>query len=408
MKRVIFGITGGIAAYKALEVIRKIKKENPDIDIVCVMTEGATKFVQPLSFSTLSGNEVLTDMFSPRLPTEQAGKTPVHIELSKSDLVVISPATYNFIGKVASGIADDLLSCVVAAAECPVLFVPSMNSAMWRNPILIENIRKLRKLGYYFMEPETGELACRDVGKGRFPAVESVAEEIFYLLSSSNKLKGKKVIVTAGRTEAYLDPVRYITNSSSGMMGYELARAARLEGADVTLISGPTALTALNLEVVKIKTVEELKKAVLSRVASADILIMTAAVLDYAPVAYSAKKIKSSANYLNLKLKANPDILKLVRDKNKKIFTVGFSLESEEHIKNAKGKLKEKGLDMIIANDVSSISAEETELTLIGKDMKIEKLPRLPKSKAAREVISRIINKKTKYQNPKFKDKQTK
>lgn len=385
MKRIIIGITGGIAVYKVLEVIRQLKKGYSKIDIICIMTEGATKFIQPLSFSTLSGNDVLTDMFAPR-------KTPVHIELSKSDLVVIAPATYNFIGKVASGIADDLLSSVIAAAECPVLFVPSMNSAMWRNPILVENVRKLRKLGYHFMEPESGELACRTVGKGRFPSIESVTEEIMYLLNNSGGLAGKRVIITAGRTEAYLDPVRCITNNSSGVMGYELARAVRLQGAKVVLISGPTNLSVPNdVELIKINTVEELKDAVLARVSSADILIMAAAVLDYAPAVYSTKKIKSSSNYLNFRFKANPDILKLVRVKNKKLFTVGFALESDEHIKNAKIKLKEKGLDMIVANDVSAICAEDTQLAVIGRNMKVEKLEHSSKREAAREVVKRII-----------------
>ncbi|MDD2890814.1 MAG: bifunctional phosphopantothenoylcysteine decarboxylase/phosphopantothenate--cysteine ligase CoaBC [bacterium] len=384
MSRIVFGVTGGIAAYKTLDVVRYFRKQHQDIDIICILTEDATKFIQPLSFSTLSGNDVLTDLFAPR-------KTPVHIELAKSDLIIVAPATYNFIGKIANGIADDLLSCVIAASKCPVLFVPSMNSAMWENPILMDNIKKLKKYGYYFLEPDMGALATLDVGKGRFPCTEFIVEEALCLLNTSKKLSGKKVVITAGKTESYLDPVRCITNNSSGTMGYELARAAKFQGADVTLISGSTAITPPNVEVIKIKTIEELKNETLKCASHADILIMAAAVVDYVPVSYSARKIKSSRNSISIKFQVTQDILKLAKTKNKELFTVGFALESDKHLENAKIKLKSKLLDLIIVNDVSSISALDTQLTLVNKEMKIRKLPLLSKKEAASKVLHWII-----------------
>ena len=227
MQRIILGITGGIASYKTLEVLRGLKKSGRDV--VCVLTENATKFVAPLSFSTLSGNKVITDLFASVVHHDlhHGVEKPLHIDLAKSDLILVAPATYNFIGKVASGIADDALSCIIAAADCHVVFVPSMNTKMWENPILSQNIRKLKNLGYYFIEPETGELACEDIGKGRFPAPEYIVERVLSILDSSSILQGKKVIVTAGRTESYIDPVRCLSNKSSGKMGYELARKAR-------------------------------------------------------------------------------------------------------------------------------------------------------------------------------------
>lgn len=382
MKKIVLGVTGSIAAYKSLELLRSFKKSGEDV--ICVLTKEATEFVAPLSFYTLSNNPVVIDFFKP-----YAG-LPIHLELSASDLILVAPATYNFIGKVASGIADDPLSCAIAATRSPVIFVPCMETQMWENKVLQENINKLKSVGYYFIEPEIGELSTLKIGKGRFPDPNLIVNEAYRIMNVGVPLQGKKIIVTAGRTEEDLDPVRCITNKSSGRMGYAIAEEARMQGADVTLISGPSALTPpYGVRFIGVRTTSELREEVLSRVADSDILIMAAAVADYSPVQSSNKKIKSDS--IDLQFKRTQDILKLVRSKNKKIFIIGFSLETENHIENAKNKLKSKSLDLIVANDVSSIGVSEARVTLIDKSLKIKRLPLLPKSEIAKKIINWII-----------------
>ena len=383
LKRIVLGITVSIAAYKALEILRRFKKGGEEI--VCVLTPHATKFVTPLSFSTLSGNPVVTGLFEPR-------NTPIHIELAASDLILVAPCTYNFIGKVANGIADDTLSSVISATKSSVVFVPSMNTNMWENKILQENIKKLKKLGYYFIQPETGELSTNKIGKGRFPDTDLVVKKVYQIIAQAGAtpLQNKRVIVTAGSTQEDLDPIRCITNRSSGRMGYEIAREALARGGDVVLISGPAEIEPpKGVEFVRVRTTKELAQEVLARGDKAHILIGTSAVADFTPVHYENKKIK--ADKLTLKLEKTQDILKLVRRKYKKLFIVGFSLESDNVIERAKAKLKEKSLDLIVANPLSSLGGFETQITLIDRNLKLKKLPLLSKSEASKQIWDWIL-----------------
>ncbi|MDI6839286.1 MAG: bifunctional phosphopantothenoylcysteine decarboxylase/phosphopantothenate--cysteine ligase CoaBC [bacterium] len=386
MKKIVLGVTGSIAAYKALEIVRLFKKKGEDI--FCVLTREATKFVSPLSFYTLSGNEVIFDFF-------ELKRTPVHVELATLDAILVAPATYNLIGKVASGIADDALSCIIADTRSPVIFAPCMDTGMWENSILQDNIKKLKSLGYHFIEPVIGELSTLQIGKGRFPTPEFIVEETYRILYSSNELNGKKILVTAGRTEEDIDPVRCITNRSSGIMGYALAYEARRRGGDVTLISGPSSrdtpwrVPTSGVKLVNVRTTNELELEVLSRASASDILIMAAAVADYTPVQQFDKKVKNE--YMDIKLKRTHDILKLVRKKNKGLFIIGFSLETDEHIKWAKTKLRDKALNLIVSNDVASIGSNEARVSLINCNLKIKKLPLLPKSEVAKKIIDYVV-----------------
>jgi phosphopantothenoylcysteine decarboxylase/phosphopantothenate--cysteine ligase len=381
MRRIVLGVTGSVAAYKSLEIVRKFSKAGENV--VCVLTQGATEFVAPLSFSTLSNNDAVVGLFAPR-------KTPIHIDLADCDLILVAPATYNFIGKVASGIADDPLSCTIAASSSPVVFAPCMETRMWGNKLFQQNVSKLRSVGYEFIEPEVGELSTLKVGKGRFPEPDVIVAESYRIMNPDRRLDGKKVVVTAGRTEEDLDPVRCVTNRSSGMMGYEIARRARLCGADVTLISGPsTAQPPPGVRLIGVRTASELADEVLSAVSDSGILVMAAAVANYVPSKYCESKIKT--DHLTVKFKRTQDILKLVRAKRKKAFLVGFCLETEDHVKRASAKLKEKSLDLIAANDVSTLSSSEARFTLINKKLKTRALPSLPKREVAREIVDWIV-----------------
>lgn len=387
MKKIVLGVTGSIADYKSLEIVRGFKKKGEDV--VCVLTKEATEFVTPLSFSTLSGNPVVTEFFKPYVGT------PLHLELAETNLILVAPATYNFIGKIASGIADDPLSCAIASSHSPVIFVPCMDTHMWENRLLHENINKLKSVGYYFIEPEVGELSTLKIGKGRFPEPELIVKEAYRIMRQVEAihdlpLRGKKILVTAGRTEEDLDPVRCITNKSSGRMGYAIAEEAQMQGGDVTLISGLSTITPpQGIELIKVRTTSELADAVLSRVHDSDILIMAAAVADYVPAHYSNKKIKDDS--MEVKFKRTEDILKLTRRKKKGLFIVGFSLETDNHIENAKKKLKSKSLDLIATNDVASVGSTESSVTLIDKNLKTKRLPQLPKSEVAKQIINWII-----------------
>ncbi len=386
MRKIVLGVTGSIAAYKALEVLRRFKSEGEDV--TCVLTPEAIEFVAPLSFSTLSGNPVITSLFKPR-------NTPLHIELSAFDLVLVAPCTYNFIGKVASGIADDPLSSTISATKSPVIFVPAMNTNMWENKLLQENINKLKKVGYYFISPDVGKLSTDKIGKGRFPEPDVIVKKVYQIITQVGiihelPLQDKRIIVTAGSTQEDLDPVRCITNRSSGRMGYEIAKEALTRGGNVVLISGPAEIEVpKGVKFIRVRTTKELAQEVLSQANGAHILIGTAAVADYTPVSYENKKIK--ADKLTIKLKKTQDILKLVRKKNKKLFIVGFSLETDNLVERAKAKLKEKRLDLIIANSVSSLGGLKTQVTLIDRSLKVKKLPLLSKTDASKQIWDWII-----------------
>jgi len=389
-KKIILGITGGIAAYKSAELCRRLKKSGAEVQVI--MTQSGMKFITPLTMECLSEKEVITEMF----PERRIVGTR-HISLAKwADLILIAPATYNLIGKISSGIADDILTTVISSTRALVVFAPTMNVNMYENPICQQNIEKLRKLGYRFIEPGVGDLACGDVGKGRMAEPEEIQNEVIKLLSEKKDLIGKSILVTASRTEEPIDAVRFLSNRSSGKMGYAMAEEAFARGAKVTLISGPSELNPPpGINLIKVRTADEMFNAVKKHFAKSDTLIMTAAVSDFTPEKVSSGKIKKQETELDLKLKPTPDILKEVgRNKGKKVL-VGFAVETENEIENAKSKLKEKNLDLIAVNNPNlkgaGFEADTNIATLIDKKGKVEKLPLMSKKDLAEKIIDRVV-----------------
>jgi len=387
-KKIIMGITGGIAAYKACEIVRRLKKLGAQV--IVVMTENAQKFITPLTLEILSENEVVTETFP-----EKRMVGVRHVKLAQwADLILIAPATANIIGKIRAGIADDILTTIVISAKSKVLIAPAMNVNMYENPIFQENMGYLRKLGYEFMEPETGALAC-GTGKGRLPEPETIVNEVVKLLTGKKDLEGKSVLVTAGRTEEPLDPVRYISNRSSGKMGYAIAEVAQRRGAKVTLISGPSNLTApVGINFIPVQKAEEMYSAVKSHFGKADVLIMSAAVSDFVPSIISPDKIKRKDQEMVIKLKPSMDILKEMGKRKKEKILVGFSLETENEIKNSKRKLVEKNLDLIVVNNPNvpgaGFEVDTNQVILIDKKGKVERLPLLSKKEAAERVLDKV------------------
>jgi len=388
-KKIIVGITGGIAAYKACDIVRRLKKLGAQV--VVVMTENAQKFITPLTFETLSGNEVVTEMFP-----ERRFVGVRHVDLAGwADLILIAPATANIIGKIRSGIADDILTTIVISSKAQVLIAPAMNVNMYENPIFQENLSYLRKLGYRFVEPEVGELASGIVGKGRLAEPETIVGEVVKTLTKEKDLEGKSIIVTAGRTEEPLDPVRYLSNRSSGKMGYAIAQEAYERGAKVTLISGPSNLPPPSgLNFIQVQTAQEMLTAVRYAFKKADALIMSAAVSDFSPTFISKEKVKRGGEEILLKLKSTIDILKEMGKNKKEKILVGFSLETEDEIKNAKKKLSEKNLDLIVVNNPNvpgaGFEVDTNQVTLIDKRGKIEKLPLLSKKEVASKILDKV------------------
>jgi phosphopantothenoylcysteine decarboxylase/phosphopantothenate--cysteine ligase len=387
--KIIIGITGGIAAYKTPELVRILMKAGHDIRVA--MTENATKFIAPLTLETLSKNRVVTGMFKGDID-------PIsHISWGQeSDLIIIAPATANFIAKAAHGIADDFLSTMVLAATAPVLICPAMNSEMYKNSITQENIKKLADQGCTIMKPGEGELACNAEGPGRLPDPSDIAEQA-YLIISRQDLSGLKIMVTAGPTVEPIDPVRYITNRSSGKMGYAIARAAVMRGAEVTLISGPTALSSpAGSIIIKVKTAEEMKNAVFKNHEKMDIIIKAAAVADYRPSQSADQKIKKTGDDMSIDLVKNPDILSELGKSGSKPgrVLVGFAAETENILDNAKEKIARKNLDMIVVNDVSRKDAgfdvDTNKVNFIFKDGSNEELPLLTKEEVANQLLDKI------------------
>lgn len=388
-KCVVVGVSGGVAVYKALDVISRLRKK--DVEIHVIMTKSATEFVTPLSFQSLSQNMVITDMFA-----EPKAWEIQHISLAKkADLMLIVPATANIIGKVANGIADDMLSTTIMATKAPVVFCPAMNTNMYENPIVQRNISLLKELGYEFIEPASGRLACGDEGKGKLQDTEIIAEETLRRLHSTKDLLGKKVVVTAGPTMVPIDPVRILTNSSSGKMGYSIAEEARDRGAEVVLISGPTSLRKPNgIKVIDIKTNEDMFNAIKNEFKDADIVIKSAAVADYKAKNYSNEKIKKTGDDLNLIFERDRDILKTLGDMKENQILVGFAAESSNLKENAKGKLERKNLDYIVANDISKpetgFASDENKVTIISKSGEEVSLEKMSKREVAKNIIDII------------------
>ncbi len=394
-KTVIIGVTGGIACYKAVELVRLLVKDSLAVQVI--MTRAAMEFVTPLTFQTLSGKPVATETFNLTQESEIG-----HINLADSaDLFVIAPATANVIGKIAAGIADDLLTTVLMATQAPVLIAPAMNIHMYENPILQENIRKLRRIGYHFMEPAEGYLACGYEGKGRLPEPEKILEEIRSLLRKKDLL-GERFLITAGPSREPLDPVRYISNRSSGKMGYALARAAVRRGAGVVLVSGPSAIEPPSaVRLIPVNTAAEMRRAVLEQFPECTAVIMAAAVADYRPVDASSKKLKRGKAPLDIRLEPNPDILReLGRRKNGKLL-VGFAAETEELIANATRKLHEKNLDLIVANDVTQagggFDGDTNIATIVDRSGASDSLSLMTKDELADRIYDHLLALKDKH-----------
>lgn len=390
-KTVVLGVTGGIAAYKALDLVSRLRKRN--IDVHVIMTKSATEFVTPLSFQSLSQNMVVCDMFA-----EPKAFEIQHISLAqKADLLVVVPATANIIGKVANGIADDMLSTTIMATRAPVIFAPAMNSNMYSNPIVQDNINKLGKMGYDFINPIKGRLACGDEGVGKLEDIGIIAEIINSKLYDIKDMIGKKVLVTAGPTIGKVDPVRLITNRSSGKMGYAISEEARDRGAKVTLISGPTNLKIpFGVEYIPVETTEDMYKAVMDKYNDVDVVVKAAAVADYRPKFYSKEKIKKGTDDFSIELTRNKDILyELGKNKNKQIL-VGFAAESNNLIQNAKKKIEKKNLDYIFVNSIinedSGFKSDYNRGMLISKDSIVE-FDKMSKKEVAKKLFN-LINEK--------------
>lgn len=388
-KCVVLGVTGGIAAYKALDIVSTLVKQ--DIDVRVIMTKAATEFVTPLSFQSLSKNQVIVDMFD-----EPKSWEIQHISLAqRADIMLIAPATANIIGKVANGIADDMLSTTIMATKAPVVFALAMNTNMYENKIVQNNIHKLKSFGYEFIEPSSGRLACGDIGKGKLEKVDTICEEILSKLYDKKDLIGKKVLITAGPTVSPIDPVRYITNNSSGKMGYAIAKEARDRGAEVTLISGPSSLEIpVGVDFVRVKTNEEMFKVVLSKFDDSDIVIKSAAVADYKAKNYSTEKIKKGDSGLVLELIRDNDILKNLGERKRGQILVGFAAESNNLLENAESKLKKKNLDYIVANDITSrdtgFASDFNKVYIINAGGTVKSLDKMTKREVARELFDLI------------------
>lgn len=388
-KNILLGVTGGIAAYKALELVRLLTKQNALVNVV--MTKHAEQFIGKVSFQALSGNPVLTDTFDLYSGTEIK-----HISLpDNASIAVIAPATANFIGKLAHGIADDLLSTMMLAMTKPVLIAPSMNVHMYNNPVVQDNINKLKKYGYYFIEPNEGWLACGYEGKGRLAEPEQIIEEIELLLTKKD-FKGKTVLVSAGPTREYLDPIRFISNPSSGKMGYAIARSARMRGADVILVSGKVNLKPpYGVKYIEIESAKQMFEQMNAFSNKADCIIMSSAVSDFTPSEISLQKIKKTKEYLDIRLDRTIDIISAIAKNKKNKIIVGFAAETENVEQYAKEKLIQKNLDMIVANNVteknSGFGSDTNKVVIIFRDGTIEDFPLMRKTDLSDVILDRVL-----------------
>ena len=386
-KRILLGVSGGIAAYKAADLARRLASGGAKVKVV--MTRSAQEFVTPLTFQALTGQKVSTAMFGP-------GSEPLeHVALGQQvDAIVLAPATANLIGKMAAGIGDDLLTTILLAANKPILACPAMNCEMWANPAVQENVARLRDRGLLVLQPEAGELACGAVGYGRLPEVETILEALARLLRPQD-LAGRRILVTAGPTHEDLDPVRFLTNRSSGKQGYALAKVAWSRGAEVCLISGPSHLPApYGVERFEVWSAREMLDAVLARFPDSEVLLMAAAVGDYHATSRAEHKMKRGSEELTVHLTQNPDILKKVAHLKKKQVVVGFAAETRDLEAAARRKLEDKGLDLIVANAVnrkdSGFAVDTNEVTIIGRKKLLVRLPLLSKEEVAAKVLDQV------------------
>lgn len=389
-KRLILGVTGSIAAYKAVYLLRELTRL--DAEVTVCLTAHASHFVGPLTFRTLSGRPVLQDLFDP-----QGDEAVEHVAIAESaHAVVVAPATASILAKAAHGLADDFLSTLLLAARGPALFAPAMDGGMWEHPAVQDNVRALRGRGATVLEPEAGALASGLAGKGRLSEVEHVVEALLRVLSPRRDLAGERVLVTAGPTREAIDPVRYISNRSSGKMGYSIATAALRRGAEVVLVSGPTAVAPPPGAVfVPVQSAEDMREAVLQNLAEATVVIMAAAVADYRPARPAATKIRSKQERLALELQPNPDILKQVAASRPDAFLVGFAAETSEVAERAVEKLRDKGIDLLVANDVTradiGFDTDDNEVLVVDRWGGREHLSRRPKPAVADAILDRVL-----------------
>lgn len=388
-KTVVLGVTGSIAAYKIASLASKLVKLHADVHVL--MTQNATNFITPITFETLTGNKCLIDTFDRNFQFDVA-----HVSLAKkADVMLIAPASANVIGKIANGIADDMLTTTVMASTAPVLISPAMNTHMYENPIVQDNLQKLERFGYKIIAPAVGMLACHDVGAGKMPEPEMLLDWILGEIACKKDLQGKKILVTAGPTQEAVDPVRYLTNHSTGKMGYALARCAMLRGADVTLVTGPTAITPPPfVQTVAVTSAEEMYQEVTKRAAEQNAIIMAAAVADYRPATVSAEKQKKQAGDAVLPLSRTKDILAYLGEhKPAGQFLCGFSMETQHMLENSRAKLKRKHLDMICANNLKVAGAgfgTDTNVVTLIQAQKEQELPLQSKEAVGHAILDVI------------------
>lgn len=390
---VILGVTGSIAAYKTADLASRLAKEGYDVQVI--MTQNAVQFISPVTFESLTNNKCLVDTFDRNFQFNIA-----HVSLAqRASVCCIAPASANIIAKLANGIADDMLSTTVLACKCPKIIAPAMNTNMFQNPIVQDNLEKLRHYGFKIIPPATGVLACKAVGQGKLPPVEVIYDYIKRDLQTNKDLSGKKVLITAGPTQEAVDPVRYITNHSSGKMGYALAKRCMLRGAKVTLVSGPCAIEPPRfVDVIPVTSAHDMFEAVKANYAGADIIFKAAAVADYTPAQTQTEKMKKSAeagDELTLPLRRTDDILHFLgENKKENQFICGFSMETQNLVENSRKKLERKNADMIVANSLKTegagFAADTNVVTLITRD-EIRELPKMSKEEVAEEIISETV-----------------
>lgn len=390
-KTVVLGVTGSIAAYKIANLASMLVKLHADVNVI--MTRNATNFINPITFETLTGNKCLIDTFDRNFQFNVE-----HVALAKrADIFMVAPASANVIGKIAHGIADDMLTTTIMACKCPKLISPAMNTNMFENPILQDNLKILEKYGYELIQPASGYLACGDTGAGKMPEPETLLQYILRTIAKEKDLAGKQILITAGPTQEKIDPVRYITNHSTGKMGYALARTAMLRGARVTLVTGPVAIEPpMFVDVVPVTSAQHMADAVISRAPQMDIIIKAAAVADYRPVNPADEKIKKrDGEEASISLERTTDILKTLGEQKKEgQFLCGFSMETENMLENSKAKLEKKNLDMIVANNLkvqgAGFGTDTNVVTLITKDT-IKELELMSKDQVADVILTAIL-----------------
>lgn len=389
-KTIVLGVTGGIAAYKSANLASLLVKLHADVHVI--MTQNATHFITPMTFETLTNNKCIVDTFDRNFSFDVK-----HVSLAKrGDLFVVAPCTANVIGKLAHGICDDMLTTTMLATKAPKLIAPAMNTGMWENPILQDNLTKLQGYGYHIIEPIVGRLACGDTGTGKMNSEEVIIEHILTFMAKEQDLKGRKVLITAGPTQESIDPVRYITNHSSGKMGYAIAKMARLRGADVTLVSGPVNIKPFTgIDLVPVKSAADMFEAVTSRSADNDVIIMCSAVADYTPATYSNQKVKKHDGELSIELTRTQDILGWLGEHKRDSQTlVGFSMETENLIDNSRAKLTKKHADLICANSISGnttgFAVDTNQVTLITPN-EVQEMPLCSKEETADKILDYIV-----------------